>query len=456
MATIDSKNLIVAMKAFSRANALPLDASELHESLEAAQVYAASGKAYAGQTIRAKLEDGKYHEYILQPSDEGYTLEEVGAITESDLKHFVQVVDALPTSGVAEVIYIDTTAKTGYIWFNGEWKPIFKDVDSALEDLEGKIDDLGGTKAPIDNPTFTGTVTLAADPSEDLQAVTKQYVDRLIDNLVSPAPAVVDAENALPVSVKAGQTWRVAVDGTYAGAQCEAGDLIIALKDAESATDADFMVVQANIDGAVTSKAEAATVGNIVVFDSITGKVIADSEVAIASLKDAIEKSHEHTNLETLETYDKTQSELLAAAKADAKDLVDTLAETVDGKADKATTLEGYGIGDAYTKTAVDTTVEELKSAIDAKISTTAAEDKIAEAVSASKTEITGEYKEFVADRLGEEITDAVTVAEYVASKVANSGLTEASSEAIEAAKKEAIATAKAYADELHQVIILE
>lgn len=42
------------------------------------------------------------------------------------------------------------------------------------------------------------------------------------------------------------------------------------------------------------------------------------------------------------------------AAAATAQSEVDVLETVVDGKADKATTLAGYGIGDAYTKTEVD------------------------------------------------------------------------------------------------------
>ena len=33
------------------------------------------------------------------------------------------------------------------------------------------------SRAPINNPTFTGLVTLAADPTAPLQAATKQYID---------------------------------------------------------------------------------------------------------------------------------------------------------------------------------------------------------------------------------------------------------------------------------------
>ena len=95
MAAIESKNLLVWVKAMSRGQALPLDASEIHSTLAEAETYAASAIAYEGQTIKAKLEDGKYHEYILQPSEAGYVLEEVGAVSAADLKQYVLVVDAL-------------------------------------------------------------------------------------------------------------------------------------------------------------------------------------------------------------------------------------------------------------------------------------------------------------------------------------------------------------------------
>ena len=38
---------------------------------------------------------------------------------------------------------------------------------------------VNGTYAPINNPTFTGAVTLPGDPASSLQAATKQYVDNL-------------------------------------------------------------------------------------------------------------------------------------------------------------------------------------------------------------------------------------------------------------------------------------
>ena len=84
---IESKNLLVWVKAMSRGQGLPLDASEIYSTLEEAENYASnSAIAYGGQTIKALTEDGKYHSYVLQPSESGYVLEEIGSVSSSDIK----------------------------------------------------------------------------------------------------------------------------------------------------------------------------------------------------------------------------------------------------------------------------------------------------------------------------------------------------------------------------------
>lgn len=84
---IDSKNSLVWVKAMSRGQALPLDASEVYGSIAEAENYATtSAIAYPGQTIKALGDDGKYHIFTLQPSETGYALEEVSGSSESDFK----------------------------------------------------------------------------------------------------------------------------------------------------------------------------------------------------------------------------------------------------------------------------------------------------------------------------------------------------------------------------------
>lgn len=446
---IESKNLLVWVKAMSRGQALPLDASEIYTSLAEAQNYAStSAIAYAGQTVKAMTEDGKYHSYTLQPSEAGYVLEEIGAIKQSDLKQYVMVVDALPESGQEQgILYICDT--TGSVWTGSAWKTVFHDVQTSLDTIGERIDGVVtdvATKAPIANPVFSGTVKIGEE-----EVAVKSYVDSLISNLVSSAPSIVDADNALPADgYKAGQTFRVAADGTYAGQECEVGDLIIVLKDyvADTASNADFMVVQANIDGAVTSTAETSTVGEIVVFDAVTGKVIKGSGVQIASLNDAIAKAHEHSNKDVLDSYDKTQTELLAVAKTEAQSLVtahETAVETaLDGKADKATTLEGYGITDAYTKTELDGKFTTITDNLNTKIAATDVDTKIATAKTETLEDAASDAAEKLSARIGDIPVDT-SVKSYIDTAVGSGGT--ASAEAIAKAKQEAIDTSKTYTD---------
>lgn len=107
-----------------------------------------------------------------------------------------------------------------------------------------------GTKADAAMPkaggTFTGTVTLAADPTDALQPTTKQYVDAKISSSIAASDAMVfkgtlgtnGTATALPTSsVVVGDTYKVitqvsvAADNSYTGAAVTAkvGDLVVAM-----------------------------------------------------------------------------------------------------------------------------------------------------------------------------------------------------------------------------------
>lgn len=368
---IDSKNLVVAAKVYSRGVALPLDASSVYESLSEAQIYAQNPIAYAGQIITVK-EGENYNAYILDGTAGSYTLSKVG-LDASAVKNYVQVVSELPNSGQEQgVIYVNTTDNKGYIYNGSEFVEIFEDttdLTSAVDALETEVEG----KADLAGATFTGTVTLAADPTQDLEAATKQYVDRLVAGINDFTVGVVDSSTPLPATgYEVGQTFRVAEAGTYAGVECETGDLIIVIKDYEqgTASNSDFLVVQANVDGAVTGP-DASTDANIVVFDGTTGRKIKDSNVTLASLSDAIGKAHEHTNKTILDTFTKNETELLSemdskitAALGDyatTEDLADyVLAETY--ATDKAANESRFGTIETNLNTKITET--ELNAAI--------------------------------------------------------------------------------------------
>ena len=407
--------LLVALKAYARSNALPLDASSVYESLAEAQSYAQAANAYAGQVITV-LQDGKYVAYVLDGEAGNYTLTKIG-VDASEVKNYVQVVTELPSSGQEQgVIYVNTTDNKGYIYTGAEFKVIFEDITNEegqglKEQLEEIKTDLE-TKAPVNNPVFTGIVTLPADPSGNMEAATKQYVDRLVSGLNDFTVGVVDADTPLPTSdYSVGQTFRVAEAGTYAGQECEVGDLIIVISDyTDSQKDSDFLVVQANVDGAVTGP-DASTDANIVVFDGITGKKIKDSSVTIASVSDAIAKTHEHSNKTILDSFTSTQSEIESAYKQYADGKITALGDVVTNE-ELTSTLEDY-----YTKTDVDGLLSPITTNLNTKVSTSELDAKIGD--------------------LGE----AETVKDYVDAAVGSGGADVAGEIA------EALAQAKAYTD---------
>lgn len=116
---------------------------------------------------------------------------------------------------------------------------------------------------------------------------TSAAVASLISSSISAAEAMrfkgtVNTTSGLPTTnVSVGDTYVVAAAGTYAGETCEQGDMIIAVvgtKDGE----AQWTVVQANINGAVTGPTSS-TANHIAVFNGTTGKVIKDSGYTIAT-----------------------------------------------------------------------------------------------------------------------------------------------------------------------------
>lgn len=438
MANYKEQELLTVVKAYSRANPLALDSSSVHDTQEAASTYAKQPNAYAGQIITAKV-NGKYKAYVLQGTNGNCTLEAVGA-DPSAMKQYV-VVGTRPESGQQQgIIYIDTNV--GYIWDGAKWVKVFEDVSTSITDFQKRITKLEGDinlKANIANANFTGTLKL-----EGKDIATKEYAESIVNAAKSEVPIVIDEDHPFPdEAYKAGQKYVVALAGTYLGQKCEIGDLILIVKDynVESVSNADGIVLQSNIDGAVTSADPSAIEGEIVVMSGATGKVIKSSKVNISALNEAIAKAHEHANKDKLDTYTKTQTELLNEASTDAQSKVDALKNTVDGKADKATTLAGYGIEDAYTKTDIDGKLKVIKDNVNTKVDAATVDSKI----SAAKPGILSEAAQAANEALNTKVGDlgeSGTVVDFV-KRAVGSGSVDIADQINDAIKQ-----SKAYTDE--------
>ena len=165
-------------------------------------------------------------------------------------------------------------------------------VDSALSEssanpVQNKVVNTAlAAKAPLASPAFTGTPTAPtpAGSTNNTQLATTAFVQALINSKIAAADAMIfkgtigtdGTITALPATHSTGWTYKVITAGTYAGAKCEVGDMIVCLKDGTADNNADWTVIQANIDGAVTGPASSVA-NHVVVFNDATGKVIKDS-----------------------------------------------------------------------------------------------------------------------------------------------------------------------------------
>lgn len=155
----------------------------------------------------------------------------------------------------------------------------------------GYIPKFNNTTGVIENG-YSVQTTLA---SSSTAIPTAAAVVAAIDNKIAAADAMIykgtlgtdGTVTKVPANgYKVGWTYKVITAGTYAGIKCEVGDMLIAINNGPvsgtTVVNADWTVVQANIDGAVTGPASAIA-GHIAVFDGATGKVIKDGTYTIAT-----------------------------------------------------------------------------------------------------------------------------------------------------------------------------
>ena len=143
------------------------------------------------------------------------------------------------------------------------------------------------------NAALTGkpTAPTAAGSENSTQIATTAFVQTVVGEKLAAADALVfkgtlgtgGTVTALPATHKIGWTYKVVTAGTYVGAKCEIGDMVICLADGNAANNADWTVVQSNLDGAVTSASTTSLSGMVAVFADESGKVIKDSNFTIGT-----------------------------------------------------------------------------------------------------------------------------------------------------------------------------
>lgn len=348
----------------NRTNPLPLDKNAVFASYDEALTYAKGVLSYPGQFIAVVAEDGSVTGYIITVAGgAGATMQKLAAQTSTgdvvaDLAALTTRVGNLETSvdGIKTEIGAKAageTAATG----------IYKYVDDKV--AAATPEGYAGVKADV-------TKLVGTDKDEDGRAnkTVREIASEEVAKIVNGADESFD-------TLKEIADW-ISTHGT----------------------DAATMNTQINANKAAIEKLNgtAETVGSVAntVNTAIDGALKADGKDKYALAADLTTANGKITALETktagltdAEGADMTVKAYADAgdAKVDAKvtalstkidnlgklaakdevaeaDLAAALKTKIDGKADKATTLAGYGIEDAYTKTGAEGMVDEKITAL--------------------------------------------------------------------------------------------
>lgn len=267
------------------------------------------------------------------------------------------------------------------------------------------VEETANAAMPKSGGTFTGAVTVPT-PTATGHATTKQYVDdkdaSTLQSAKSYADSILGANDAmvfkgtlgtggtvtaLPATHQTGWTYRVITAGSYAGQNCEVGDLVICIADAtDDGSNADWTIAQTNIDGAVTHGA-ALTADEILLGDG-AGQIKA-SGTALSDLAKATDLSGKVDKTTTVNGHALDQNITL-----DKNDIglgnVDNTADAEKSvlSASQLTTARGITIAGDATGTASFNGTQDVTITVDVARATADADGNEISTTYATKTEV--------------------------------------------------------------------
>lgn len=223
-------------------------------------------------------------------------------VTGSSNKITIAAVDTITTlasTATAASVTLTTTAKSGAVI-------------------------LGNAATKIVSTTIPESPTTAQAATLPTLSAVKTYADNLLAaNDAMVFKGVVGTGTgmiSLPTTnYRTGWTYKVGTAGTYAGQTCEVGDTILCIKTYDSAfSNSDFTVIQANVDGAVTS-AETGTVtkNTVPIYSDTTGTHLKSSGFTIGVSVPANAKFTDTVYSIVKHDFTATSSEWSSTANAD-------------------------------------------------------------------------------------------------------------------------------------------
>lgn len=237
-----------------------------------------------------------------------------------------------------------------------------------------------GTKAdnamPKAGGTFTGAVTLNADPTADLQPATKQYVDSKISSSIAASDAMVfkgtigsdGTSTTLPTSAAVGDTYKVITqisinaDNSYTASTetAKVGDLVVAMtKDPKwlVVPSGDEIVTTVKYSTTTSDLTTSAKSGSITLGEAATKQI--DSSIASGSTSTKLPTSKAVVDYVTWGNVQGKPSTFTPSSHTHTKDQVGL--GNVDNTADKNKSVKyatSAGTATNVSGTAADTTVD--------------------------------------------------------------------------------------------------
>ena len=165
----------------------------------------------------------------------------------------------------------------------------------------------GSTNRPW-NITITGAADSATKDADGNVITTHYATNTRVSELLAAADALVfkglidssaafdddgrkTYRNVPTQGYQAGWTYKVIYEDRYVGQLCEEGDLIIAINDGpitgNQIIPSDWVVVQANLERAISGNGSLVTPNAFAIFDTVSGKVIRDTGTYLLSLDHA-------------------------------------------------------------------------------------------------------------------------------------------------------------------------
>lgn len=348
----------------NRTNPLPLDKNAVFASYDEALTYAKGVLSYPGQFIAVVAEDGSVTGYIITVAGgAGATMQKLAAQTSTgdvvaDLAALTTRVGNLETS--VDGIKTEIGAKAaGEDAATGIYKYVDDKVAAATP--EG----YAGVKADV-------TKLVGTDKGEDGRAnkTVREIASEEVAKIVNGADASFD-------TLKEISDW-ISTHGTDAATMnTQIGENKAAIEKLNGTAETVGSVantVNTAIDGALKADgkdkyalaADLTTAnGKITALETKTAG-LTDAEGADMTVKAYVDAGDAKVDAKVtaLSTKIDNLGKLAAKDEVAEADLAAALKTKIDGKADKATTLAGYGIEDAYTKTGAEGMVDEKITAL--------------------------------------------------------------------------------------------